>query len=69
MHSCESQQVPAQFKALMGPDRIPTSTLPDSAIVPVCSDTEPSWHLETERENIRVPGQCSSLATNEWETP
>lgn len=41
MNSCESLQVPAQFKSPVGPDRIPNSLLPDSAIVPetVCAVT------------------------------
>lgn len=61
--SCGSLQVPAQFKAPMGPDCIPQGLLPDSAIVPVmgcaASDTETSWHLDITKENIKVRGQCN----------
>ena len=53
--------VPIHFKAPVGPGCIPSSPLPDSAIVPEkewCSDMEPPWHLDIEKENFKVPGRC-----------
>lgn len=69
MNSCESLQVPAQFKGLMGPDRIPNSALPESAIVPetVCAVTRrlPGiWILKKKTSKFQA---SASPATNKWE--